>query len=59
MPDDQSDLPAPVGAKLFSHQERRAQFIKLKAKLEEAVAEVEAGAFDYFDPKVFEADAFL
>ena len=43
-----------AGVRLLMEKEGARQFYSLKAELEEAVRETEAGGFDTFDPAEFE-----
>jgi hypothetical protein len=51
--DHLNDLAAISGSPLSEHQ-RAQQFRELKAELEQAVTDAEAGEFELFDPKIFE-----
>ena len=46
-----------AGIRLLMERDGARQFYALKADLEEAVREAEAGNFETFDPKAFEPDA--
>ena len=46
-----------AGIRLLMERDGARQFYALKADLEEAVREAEAGKFETFDPKAFEPDA--
>jgi len=47
-----------AGVRLLMEKEGARQFYALKADLERAAAEVEAGGFAVFDPRAFEPEAF-
>lgn len=46
-----------AGIRLLMERDGARQFYVLKAELEEAVREAEAGAFEDFDPLAYEPDA--
>ncbi len=46
------------GMRLLMEKDRLRAFLELKAELEEAIAEAEAGDYEEFDPVAFEPDAF-
>ena len=46
-----------AGIRLLMERDGASQFYALKADLEEAVREAEAGRLETFDPKVYEPDA--
>lgn len=46
-----------AGIRLLMERDGARQFYALKAGLEEAVREAEAGGFEEFDPLAYEADA--
>lgn len=47
-----------AGIRLLMEKDGARQFYALKAELEAARAEAEAGAFETFDPRAFEPDAW-
>lgn len=47
-----------AGIRLLMEKDGARQFYALKADLERATADAEAGAFEAFDAKAFEPDAF-
>lgn len=47
-----------AGIRLLMDKDGARQFYALKADLEQATIEAEAGAFAPFDPRAFEPDAF-
>jgi len=47
-----------AGMRLLMEKDGARQFYALKADLEQATAEAEAGRFDVFDAEAFEPDAF-
>ncbi len=47
-----------AGIRLLMEKDGARQFYALKADLERANVEAEAGEFSVFDPKAFEPDAF-
>jgi len=47
-----------AGIRVLMEKDGARQFYTLKADLEQATAEAEAGGFDTFDAKAFEPDAF-
>ncbi|MFC0218858.1 type II toxin-antitoxin system ParD family antitoxin [Pseudochelatococcus lubricantis] len=47
-----------AGIRLLMEKDGARQFYALKAELEHAASEAEAGAFVEFDPQAFEPDAF-
>ena len=46
-----------AGIRLLMERDGARQFYALKADLEEAMREVEAGGFDTFDPQAYEPEA--
>ena len=48
-----------AGIRLLMEKDGARQFYALKADLEQATAEAEAGAFAPFDARAFEPDAFI
>ena len=48
-----------AGIRLWTEKDGARQFHALKADLEQATAEAEAGAFASFDARAFEPDAFI
>ena len=48
-----------AGIRLLMEKDGARQFYALKANLEQATAEAEAGAFAPFDARAFEPDAFI
>ena len=48
-----------TGVRLLMEKDGARQFYALKADLEQAVAEAEAGTFASFDARAFEPDAFI
>ena len=48
-----------AGIRLLMEKDGARQFYALKADLEQATAEAEAGAFKPFDARAFEPDAFV
>ena len=48
-----------AGIRLLMEKDGTRQFYALKANLEQATAEAEAGAFAPFDARAFEPDAFI
>ena len=48
-----------AGIRLMMEKDDARQFHALKAELEQAAAEAEAGAFAPFDARAFEPDAFI
>ncbi len=46
-----------AGMRLLMDKDNARQFYALKADLEEALREAEAGGFDVFDPEAYEPDA--
>ena len=46
-----------AGLRLLMERDDARQFYALKADLEEAVREAEAGEFEEFDPRAYEPDA--
>ena len=57
MSESQSDQTQDSKTPLFSEIEKQQQFLTLKAELEQAVADAEAGAFSVFNPLEFEPGA--
>jgi antitoxin ParD1/3/4 len=47
-----------AGIRLLMEKDGARQFYALKAELEKAHAEAEGGAFESFDPRAFEPDAW-
>lgn len=47
-----------AGIRLLMERDGARQFYALKAELEHAVRDAEAGAFDEFDPRAYEPDAY-
>ena len=46
-----------AGMRLLMERDHTRQFYALKADLEEALREAEAGGFEVFDPQAYEPDA--
>ena len=46
-----------AGMRLLMERDNARQFYALKADLEEALREAEAGGFEVFDPQAYEPDA--
>jgi hypothetical protein len=49
---------APSSESPLSEHQRAQQFRELKAELEQAVTDAEAGEFELFDPILFETEAY-
>ncbi|MFT3756222.1 MAG: type II toxin-antitoxin system ParD family antitoxin [Pseudoxanthomonas sp.] len=47
-----------AGVRLLMERDGARQFYALKADLERASADAQSGAFEVFDPKAFEPEAF-
>ena len=47
-----------AGLRLLMERDGARQFYALKAELEHAVREAEAGEFDDFDPEAFDPEAY-
>ncbi len=47
-----------AGLRLLMDRDGARQFYALKADLEHAVGDAETGAFDEFDPRAYEPDAY-